>query len=164
MNIEFETYLRAGNPFTPTVTLTHLAGSSCEKLRALVAENPACPPDLLSALAVDSSAHVRTSVACNSTVPAAILESLASDAHPDVRFSIAENPHVPILILTQLMHDDNPYVAYRALTTIERLQSEWIVHTFGPQPSARRFAKRASSLINPNRRMTRVYHSTAKSL
>lgn len=113
----------ASHPSTPPTVLAHLVNCGVPFILVRIAENPHTDENTLRRLAQSYNTNVREAVAENAGAPNDILNDLSTDECADVRFAIAENPNVPWDILENLTRDENPYVAYRAQTTINRLDA-----------------------------------------
>ncbi len=116
-------YILANNPKTSPALLDHISINSTTAISEAIAMNESAARGTLRRLANHVSPLVRAAVTENACAPFEILALLCKDEHPDVRFKMAENPHVPRSLLAELTLDDNPYVASRAITTLERLNS-----------------------------------------
>lgn len=75
----------AGNPNTPSDSLTSLGSDDEETVRSVVAYNPETPAEVLTRLAVDPSVDVRHSPATNRGTPIPALTVLAADPRGEVR-------------------------------------------------------------------------------
>jgi hypothetical protein len=121
--INLQDYVRAGDPTTDLKVLIRLSRHRNKAVRRRVAENKRCTMGILQSLAADSSTEVRMSVAHNPHVPEAVANQLAHDDSPAVRLSIAANPRFPLEILVRLAGDDNTHIRWRALKTIQLVNS-----------------------------------------
>lgn len=113
----------ASHPCTPPSVLAHLVNCDIPFILERIAENPNTDMDTLRRLSRHERAAVRAAVAENTDAHSDVLRALASDESIDVRYSLADNANVPSDILQLLTADENPYVAYRAQTTIARMQA-----------------------------------------
>lgn len=141
----------ASHPSTPPTVLDHLAYCGIAFILVRIAENPSTHAETLRRLGSHPNVNVRSAVAENSNTPIHVQMTLACDECTDVRFALAENANVPGDVLEALARDENPYVAYRAQTTIMRLQAianrrdASAAPAIKPMQRQQRIRKRASS-------------------
>ena len=120
----FQLRLQAVNdPQTSKHVLDHIASHGAHHLVKRVADHPATAEETLSRLVYHNHPDVRAALAGNKNLPLEMQLVLAKDEHPDVRFSLAESYEIDPAVLAALIEDDNPFVADRARTTLQRLQS-----------------------------------------
>jgi hypothetical protein len=103
--------------------LEHIAFQGPVFLVKRVAEHPAAPAHVMAKLADHTHYEVRAALACNHALTIDLQWQLAQDEHPDVRFALAEAYDADPIVLAVLSEDENPYVADRARTTLQRMQS-----------------------------------------
>jgi len=127
-NRKREIYTLANNPTTSSSLLDCISMTHMVTVLESVAGNGNASKATLQRLANHYSPLVRAAVIENRHTPFEVLSQLSEDTHPDVRFAMAENSHVPKSLLAKLATDDNPYVASRACTTLERLDSNVYYH------------------------------------
>ncbi|MBU6455654.1 MAG: hypothetical protein KGS72_28035 [Cyanobacteria bacterium REEB67] len=132
-NNAFQLRIQAVNdPLTDPRVLDHIAVNGPHFLLKRVADHPSTSPQTLAKLACHEHHEVRAALAENENLSLELQWLLSQDEHPDVRYAAAESYTLSPVVLAALLEDSNPYVADRARTTLQRLQSAAVLPTRMP--------------------------------
>jgi hypothetical protein len=124
----FQLRIQAVNdPHTHPRVLEHIASNGPHYLLKRVADHPSTGAETLAKLACHEHHEVRAALAENENLSLELQWMLVQDEHPDVRYAAAESYKLDPAVLAFLLEDSNPYVADRARTTLQRLQSGAVV-------------------------------------
>lgn len=133
-------------------TLSRLARSADESVRAAVAGNPSVPRDALVSLAVDADPRVRSAAAGSDTLEMTTLSALARDEDSEVRRGAARNPRLDPVLLSKLLSDEDVHVrsaARRNPSTrpedLDRANAEWERKWLESAPSREELEERVAN-------------------